>query len=69
MLPVMAKANNEDEAEGYGKQDDGVLNLREVPNRGVSARNGWHLSLLLRTQHLKELTEGTDVEEMIADGH
>ena len=36
---------------------------------GISAHNDEHLSLLLRTQHLKEPTKGTDVEEMIADGH
>lgn len=39
------------------------------PNWGISAYNGKHLQLLLRTQHLKELTKGTDVEEIIADGH
>ena len=39
------------------------------PNWGISAYNGEHLSLLLRTQHLKKPTKGTDVEETIADGH
>jgi hypothetical protein len=81
-LPVMAKANKEDEVKRSGQQDDGALNLRNVPNMvaspeveqigpnwGISAYNGEHLSLLLRTQHLKEPTKGTDVEEMIADGH
>lgn len=33
MLP---KANNEDEAKRSGQQDDGVLNLREVPNMVAS---------------------------------
>jgi len=79
---MMTKVNNEDEAKRYGQQDNGVMNLRKVPNMvagpeveqigpnwGTSAYNGEHLSLLLRTQHLKEQTKGTDVEEMIADGH
>jgi hypothetical protein len=75
----MAKAHKEDEVKRSGQQDDGVLNLRKVPNMvaspqigpnwGISAYNGEHLSLLLRTQHLKEPTKGTDVEDMIADGH
>jgi len=61
---MMTKVNNEDEAKRYGQQDNGVMNLRKVPNMvagpeveqigpnwGTSAYNGEH------------------VEEMIADGH
>ncbi len=83
MLPMVAKANNGDEAKRYGKQDGGALNLREVPNMVVSPKVEQtklgdqhsalimceHLSLLLRTQHLKEPTKGTDVERMTANGH
>jgi hypothetical protein len=31
VLPMLAKANNEDEDKTYGKQGDGGLNLRKVP--------------------------------------
>jgi hypothetical protein len=36
MLPMMAKANNKDEAKWYGQKADGVLNLRKVPNMVAS---------------------------------
>jgi len=36
MLPMMTKANNEDEAKWCDQQDDGVLNLRKVPNMVAS---------------------------------
>jgi hypothetical protein len=82
MVPMMAKANNEDEAKRNGRTGRRCIESPKVPNMvaspeveqigpnwGISAYNGKHLQLLLRTQHLKELTKGTDVEEIIADGH